>query len=296
MPRVIESLHEVTPEWLGGVVGAQITNISSEPNDAFNSSIAHLAVKYSHRVNLPANLILKLNKDSDGQNEIQFYRFAENMELPMIPKRLGWDYDSETGFSYLVMEDVSDSHISPINREQLLALNGVPKMEHLNSIVAAIAQFQAAFWEHPLFGSIPDTTEMRWWYRDDEFHAKHVERRTNEWKKFVENFKDEVPDEWIAIGKPTLEMLPKLFESRIKPRLSSKRALTMSQGDCYLSQFLVPRDGSSQAYLIDFQDASVNFPTYDLVRHILDSGTTSGDRTEIDGTVFAAVAESRSGL
>lgn len=39
----------------------------------------------------------------------------------------------------------------------------------------------------------------------------------------------------------------------------------MSQGDCYLSQFLVPRAESGSSYLIDFQDACVNFPTYDLV-------------------------------
>jgi len=265
MPRVIESLNDVTSEWLEEVLGAEIANISSKPIDAFNSSVAHLTVKYSHHVDLPLNVVLKLNKDHDGQNEIQFYRFAENMKLPMIPKRLGWSYDSETGYSYLVMEDISNSHMPPIKREQLLALDGVPCMDDLNLIVDVIAQFQAAFWEHPLFGSIPDTSEMRWWYRDDEFHVRHVERRTNEWKKFVENFKEEVPDEWIAIGESTLEMLPMLFESRIKLRLRSKRGLTMSQGDCYLSQFLVPREGLGQAYLIDFQDASVNFPAYDLV-------------------------------
>ena len=281
MPRIVESLNDVTPEWLGEVLGGEITNISLQPNDAFNSSMAHLTVAYSNQAELPANLILKLNKDHDGQNEIQFYRFAASMELPMIPGRLGWDYDSQTGFSYLVIEDISNSHMPPIKREQLLALDGVPGMEHLSLILDAIAQFHARFWEHPLFGSIPVTTEMRWWYRDEEFHAKHVERRTNEWGKFVDEFKDEVPNEWIAIGESALEMLPRLFESRIKPRLRSKRALTMSQGDCYLTQFLVPRNGLGQAHLIDFQDASVNFPAYDLV-YLFATFWTREQRAEIE--------------
>ena len=39
----------------------------------------------------------------------------------------------------------------------------------------------------------------------------------------------------------------------------------MSQGDCYLTQFLVPHSNSGQSYLVDFQDACINFPAYDLV-------------------------------
>ena len=265
MSLMIESLDDATPAWLGDVLHVKVANISSTANDAFNSSIAHLNVKYSEPVDLPSRLILKLNNDHAGQYEIQFYRFAENIDLSMMPRRLGMEYDSSTGFSFLLLEDISDSHMTPIRRDQLLALNGVPDMEQLEMIVDAVAGFHAAFWEQPSLGSVSDTTEMRSWYRDDDFHAKHVERRRNEWAKFLELYRDELPKEWITLGESILESLPKLFESRIKPRLSPRRALTMSQGDCYLTQFLVPREGFGQAYLIDFQDACVNFPTFDLV-------------------------------
>jgi hypothetical protein len=40
----------------------------------------------------------------------------------------------------------------------------------------------------------------------------------------------------------------------------------MSNGDCYLSQFLCPKESAAgQTYLIDFQDVSANIGAYDLV-------------------------------
>lgn len=262
----IQSASEVTADWLGKVLGSQISKLFSRENLAFNSSVAHLEVEYSSNPRgLPNRVLVKINKDHDGQNEIQFYRFTEGMQLSMIPRRLGMGYDSESGLSYLLLEDISETHTLPVSREQLKILNGVPSQAHLKSIVDAVAEFHAAFWEHPSFGTIPDTTEMRWWYRDEEFHRKHMERRAGEWVKFKEMYSRDVPQEWLAVGESALAALPRLFENRIKPRLSPMRALTMSQGDCYLSQFLVPQTESGSSYLIDFQDACVNFPTYDLV-------------------------------
>lgn len=264
-PSMISSPMEITKEWLSGILGVRVGQVTARENPAFNSLVRHLDVEYFNDGDLPRKLLVKLNRNHDGQNETQFYRLAEGMDVPMIPRCLGTDYDAQSGLSYLVLEDLSETHSPPVTREQLKSLNGMPATEHMSSIMDCIAQFHAAFWEHPQFVTIPDTTEMRWWYRDEEFHTQHVERRQREWSRFVELYKDEVPREWLSLGEAALGKLPQLFEDRIKPRLISKRALTMSQGDCYLSQFLVPRAGSGGAYLIDFQDACVNFPVYDLV-------------------------------
>jgi len=265
MTTFLASTNEITPAWLESVLGMRVLDVSMRENAAFNSAVAHLELTYSSNTDLPHNILVKLNREHEGQNEVQFYRLIKSMELPMIPRRAAMDYDSQTGLSYLLLEDLSKSHIAPVTREQLIELDSAPSVEYLESMVDALAHFHAAFWEHPSFGSIPDTTEMRWWYKDAESHARHVERRRGEWTKFVELFGHDVPAKWIMLGESALEALPKLFETRIRPRLRQMRGLTMSQGDCYLSQFLVPRVGSGDAYLIDFQDACVNFPTYDLV-------------------------------
>lgn len=263
---MISSITEINKDWLENVLKVQVKQALTKENPAFNSSVAHVEVTYSNDVKLPSKILVKLNKEHDGQNEIQFYHFANSMNLPMIPRHLGMDYNAQSGLSFLILEDISETHSTPVTREQLKILSGVPANEHMESIVDCIAKFHAAFWEHPQFGKIPDTTEMRWWYRDEEFHSKHVERRKFEWAKFIQMYKkDEVPQEWFVLGDFALKMLPKLFDNKIQPRLSSRQALTMSQGDCYLTQFLVPRTGLGKSYLIDFQDACVNFPAYDLV-------------------------------
>jgi thiamine kinase-like enzyme len=262
---MISSTAEITKDWLEAVLQAQIAHVTVRKNPAFNSLVTHLDVTYSHDVNLPRQLLVKLNKEHDGQNEIQFYRSAEGMNLPMIPRHLGMNFDLQSGLSFLILEDMSETHRAPVTRQQLQMLHGVPTNEHMESIVDCIAQFHAAFWQHSQLGTIPDTTEMRWWYRNEEFHTKHVERRKAEWAKFVDMYEDETPREWLTLGEFALEMLPKLFKNHIRPRLSSKLSLTMSHGDCYLPQFLVPKVGSGKSYLIDFQDTCVNFPAYDLV-------------------------------
>jgi hypothetical protein len=262
---MISSSKQITTEWLESVLQSPIARIVMHENPAFNSSVIHLDVTYASATKHPHHILVKLNREHDGQNEVQFYRFTEGMELPMIPRQLAMDYDPQSGLSFLVLEDLSETHTGSVTREQLKALNGVPAAHHLEMIVDCIAQFHAAFWEHPQLGTIPGTTEMRWWYRDAEFHARHVERRHHEWMKFVDMYKNELPCEWLALGQYALNKLPGLFESRIQPRLKTKQALTISQGDCYLTQFLVPRKAPGQAYLIDFQDTCLNFPAYDLV-------------------------------
>lgn len=262
---MIQSPDEITKGWLENILKCQLAFVEVRENPAFNSSIVHLQLTYIGETALPHNVLVKLNARHDGQNEVQFYRFAKNSYPAVLPQVLEMEYDPQSGSSFVLLEDISNTHIPPISREQLKSLNGVPSEGQLESIVDSIAQFHAAFWEHPQFGSIPDTTEMRWWYRDETSHQKHLERRRNEWATFLERYKSEVPMEWITIGETALGKLPRLFESRIKPRLDSRQSLTMSQGDCYLTQFLVPRNGTGTAFLVDFQDACVNFPTYDLV-------------------------------
>ena len=78
---MISSATEITKEWLEDVLKAQILQISTRGNTAFNSSITHLDITYSSGVNLPRKLLVKLNSEHNGRDEIQFYRFAENMDF-----------------------------------------------------------------------------------------------------------------------------------------------------------------------------------------------------------------------
>jgi len=70
----------------------------------------------------------------------------------------------------------------------------------------------------------------------------------------------------VRLCERALADLPALWADRYLRRFAAGTDLTLVNGDCYLSQFLCPRDGSGQpTYLVDFQEASVHLPAEDLV-------------------------------
>lgn len=225
---MLHTLEQLSPAWLEKTLGVPLSRYSVREAPAFNSSIAHLELEYSAPSDLPRRLLLKLNRDFDGQNEVRFYRLASPMSLLVLPRFIAADCDEVTGHSFLLLEDLSETHFPPVTREQLLALEGVPAQTHMHAGMDTLAAFQAAFWEHPSFNTIPDLTQMRWWYRDAEFHARHVQRRADEWAQFRESFAEGVPPDWLSLCESGLANLPGLFGRCIQPRLDSLRALTLS--------------------------------------------------------------------
>lgn len=57
--------------------------------------------------------------------------------------------------------------------------------------------------------------------------------------------------------------------------------LTLTQNDCYLTQFLCPRAGHTQTYLVDFQDVCTDFAARDLV-YLLATFWTSEQRHPLE--------------
>ncbi len=63
-------------------------------------------------------------------------------------------------------------------------------------------------------------------------------------------------------------------------RVTRLRHITLTNGDCYLTQFLCPKDpASGSAYIIDFQAVSANFGAYDLA-YLFPTFWTSVQRRE----------------
>jgi hypothetical protein len=86
---IIESLNDVAPEWLGEILGVDIVDLSMMKNDAFNSSVAHLALTYSKPVSLPYRILLKLNQDHDGLHVRGVARAIEKIECGDLLRGLG---------------------------------------------------------------------------------------------------------------------------------------------------------------------------------------------------------------
>lgn len=279
---MIESLHDATPAWFSKVLheaGALPTGAVETAvlhgNSELNSSVGHFALTYSADAptDAPPKLLLKLNSNGAGEAEIAFYQYvlARKIPLKMLLQSLGAHYDSKSGQSYLLLTDVSDTHSIPVTREQLLTGAGVPPMKALGAIVDNLAAFHAFWWNYPLHGA--SFGAVRSWYNGQDAYAAHLERRKREWAQFASAGHD-IPPRWHEVYDGLLGLMPQFWDAYLSTPVTLDWGMTLTHGDCYLTQFLSPKDGKGQTYIIDFQDVSRNFAVYDLVYLIATFWTT----------------------
>lgn len=273
IPHTIE---QVSADWLtavlrgAGALGPRDAVRAARPraNDAFNSVVAHLALDYAEGASAtaPRALLVKLNQDGDGAAEAAFYRLVASRpdHPPVVPRPYAAEHDPRSGRSYCLLEDLSETHEPPVGRRQLLAGDGVPPDARLDAIVETLARLHAYWWQHPGLGSADGLLAIRPWYRDRDHYRRHIARREAEFAAFRAAVGDTLPADLRALYERALAGLPRLWDGFLASRVEGRAGLTLTHGDCYLTQFLCPRDPAGATYLVDFGDASANLGAYDL--------------------------------
>jgi Ecdysteroid kinase-like family len=273
--------HPLTPEWLTDVLrqsraltSGQVVRVEESVNAAFNSAARHLWLTYSPDTppDTPRQLFFKRNLPEAwavraGTREVAFYQTTATMadHPPMLVECYGAAYDATSGDSWLLLRDVTATHQPPVTREQLIAGTGVPPDEQLAAIVEAMADLHVAWWEHPALGA--GDLLVSEWYRDRGCFEATLRQFTDQWGALRQTAGGTLSPSIQTLCDAALAALPHLWEQRLAARVATRRHLSISHGDCYLSQFLCPLPGSSDAatYLIDFQGACGDLPAMDLV-------------------------------
>lgn len=271
----------VSPEWLtnalrqsGVLLEGRVVSVEHSANAAFHSAASHLQVAYSADAtgNMPRHLFIKRNLAEPwavraGAREVAFYQVANTMVPPlsMLVPCYGASFDTTSGDSWLLLRDISETHEGPVTREQSLAGVGVPADAPLRAIVEALARLHAAWWEHPALGT--GALLLSEWYRDHEHFTATLGEFASNWTTLRQISGATLPAATITLGDAALVGLPRIWNDVLAERMAAKRHLTISHGDCYLSQFLCPKPDSPDdaTYLIDFQGACGDLPTMDLV-------------------------------
>lgn len=288
---MITFIDQATPEWLtlrlqaaGVLQYGEVISVRISPNAAFNSRAAHLDLQYSidAPTTAPARVFLKLKGEHDGELEVKFYTLCEEFHhrLPMMVRRWAAVYDEESGNSYCLLDDVSTTHRSPVSREDVLAGNGIPTASSLEQIIDILAAFHAFWWEHANIGRINGPFEIRHWFRDDAYYQALVARREQQYDRFLSLESSWFPHHLRHIYDTAIGQLPGLWEKYLRHRMLDRTKITLTHGDCYFSQFLVPIDPDCQsAYMIDFDSVSGNLGAYDLA-YLLPTFWTASQRRE----------------
>lgn len=294
MTTVIRTADEVTPAWLtdtlraaGALPAGAVIGLTVAGNPAFNSAITNPILTYSDDAPAaaPRRLLLKRNLDAEwarraGAREVAFYRFVAPSadELPMIVRCYSAAHDEATGDSHLLLRDLSATHAPPLTRDQILAGESVPALQHQHAVIDALARFHAFWWEHAALGS--GVAAVNEWCRDADHYGRYVEQLHGQWDRFIAAEGDWFPSDLRTLYEQALSALPLLWRRSIAPRIGSLHNMTVAHGDSYFSNWLCPRAGSTgDACLVDFQSVGTDFGACDLV-NMLATFWTPGQRRD----------------
>ena len=278
MIEPLATTDPITPAWLtaalraaGALPTGAVQAVETRGNDAFNSAATHLTLTYSadapadalHSLFLKRNLAVEWATEA-ARDEARFYQAVARLtpRPPMIAPCYLAAFDEQRGVSSLLLADVSATHAAPVTRDEQIRGDGVPDQRALDLAVDTLAAFHACWWERPELG---ETFPGGGWYGGAEQFAAHMERRRDEWARFIAAEGDWFPADLRAVYEDAFTRLPSAWATAFGARLAQRRAVTLGHGDCYLTQFLVPRAGvSAPTYLVDFQGVTADCPAFDL--------------------------------
>jgi hypothetical protein len=264
MSHLITSVEELTPQRLTEILyrnhhlqeGDVSTIIERSTETTLVSMISYLDVIYSpNSQGGPEHLFLKLPKPETAPvdtKEICFYaRHTARMNAsPSVPC---YDaaYDSGSGLSHLLLQDVSHTHATipwPVS----------PRRLHAERTIDAFAELHCSFWNHDQlwteFGGLPSDEII-----DNPGNLDH------QFAMFVDFMGDRLSQDRLKRFEQVFESWPVLFRARI----SDRRNLTLIHRDAHAWNVLLPRDpNSDRVYLIDWQTYQPWISAQDLAYHI----------------------------
>lgn len=233
----------------GAIVKVTITEQIKTPI----SNLWFLDVEYSAGSfpKLPDRLLLKWALQESaaperGDPEVVFYRdLAPALASPPIVQCFATAPPTSND-RWFIIEDLRSSHTNPPWPER-------PADKLLYDAVAMLAQIHARWLEAPELGSTVGTL--------------HTETALRE---MVAGFRAHLPAFLNYLGEdlPLADrlVLEEVFNSSLRPwlRLLNQRALTVVHGDAHTWNFLFPRSGQGETYLIDWQLWHLDVGTRDL--------------------------------
>ncbi len=270
----------ITPAWLthtlrqsGTLPQGEVVAVDIQSTGAFNSHTNFLTLRYSDDSppEAPTHLVLKRNTQEEWcrraqAREVRFYQtVAAHPEHPkVIVPCYAAAYDEQSGNSYLLLQNLSETHHQPVTRDETIDTSGsVPCPEYIEATIETLALVQAFWWEHPLLKTA--VARAGTWLTNEAPVSRYVQNRTQAWKEFVASEEGTALPVEVCVGfEQWLAHMPHYWEQHLVPRFRTGSKQTMLHGDAYFSNFLCPRRLPGITYLIDWQGPEVHIGAVDL--------------------------------
>ena len=225
--------------------------------DTIVSHIIRLGLSYdSPAIAAPRSLILKIAHPDHaktlwmaGRQEVAFYtEVAPLMPAHLTPLCLEGSWDTDTQAWHLLLEDLTESH-STASEWPL-----PPTLEQTKSIVRALGQAHAAWWDDPRLGN-----SIGAWLESDVTN-RNIQQFAEHYARFADRLGDRLPDARRDLYEKFINAAPRLLQ-----RYHSRRNVTIVHGDAHVWNFLLPKDVASDSVrLFDFDQWRINVGSHDL--------------------------------
>jgi aminoglycoside phosphotransferase (APT) family kinase protein len=157
-----QTTSEITPQWLGHVLGVAVESVRVECADNGTTGRATIAIDYAQPCELPARLFVKLppadvrqrafvTSNGMGIREARFYQQL-SADFPLRVPRCYFADQESTGERYIMLlEHLQDSGCTFRNAASRYSLG------YLREVLAAFASLHAYYWQSPRFD-----TDLSW--------------------------------------------------------------------------------------------------------------------------------------
>ncbi|HRN67443.1 MAG TPA: phosphotransferase [Promineifilum sp.] len=248
--QVIQSIDQVTPEWLtyvltrsGALTGGRVAAIAIESGERILSTSTRLRIAYSEGATgaLPPKLFLKtVNVDQDedffGASEVNYYlRDYKGVACAPIPRCYDAVFSEEQRCYHLLLDDLADTHIEAKHKPRTL--------EYGLALAEGLACLHAAWWGGDRLADvgeqIPVARQIDRFVEIAQPGAGHI----------IGAYSRELKAYWPAAVEEILQRHPSVMIART----NDSNGFTLIHGDPNWNNILVPHNADRPLYIIDRQ-------------------------------------------
>ncbi len=275
MPAVPTTLAEITPDWLTETLGARLPGTAVEAanvaplhlNANYNGTLARVFPDYATRpAGAPDSLVAKLIPENERmlhlgislgvyRREAALYREIGPATGVKLPALLGYSEDPETGYSALLLEDLSHLRTG----DQYAGFTAA----EAEAAVVQLAQQHALWWNRGELG------ELAWLptWNEPAMVEFAVGAYAQIWPACAAAFGDSLPAEALELGGRLTDLLADMMNRVAAP------PFTLAHGDARHENLMFdPADDSAAPYMVDWQLSARGRGIMDIAYYLTQSG------------------------
>ncbi|MFX1365569.1 MAG: oxidoreductase family protein [Promethearchaeota archaeon] len=273
--KIITDIEQLTPEWLTRILknkgyfnqGKVTKIIKKRSQETITSNVHFLELNFSNDAQTEpssSEIVVKIPKSNDvsrfvGKHEAKFYRIVAEMmsEMP-IPICYDAAFSEETGFSHIILENLSKTHVENFEYP--------PSKRNNERAIDCLAELHAFWWDHPMLKELSKNSYVLYTFKENSFNKEEIFKWFNNQKMtlkpFLEILGERIGNKSKELFKTIFSLYPQVAYERI-----AKENITVIHCDAHFGNFFYPKDIIDQKYktiLPDWQNWSIGVGGQDL--------------------------------